>query len=364
MLKNINRIPRTHDDNVTMTDPCHHKPIACNAFRPFLQQFRVLLLCLLGFFLGAIVFVGGYVFQRWQDFTAPGPLLQRTAVDITSGMGLREISHLLQQQNVIADQQWFRWFGQWQGAAQQLRAGHYVFSAGISAQVVLETLQRGNTHLYPVTIGEGATSQQIEAILNEHPHFTGAEIRDLPEASLLPETYHFEKGITRSVALQRMQQAWQHSLVGLWEARAPNLPLEDLQQAIILSSIVEREAVKADELSIIAGVFHNRLRRGMRLQSDPTVIYALTEGAGWLNRRLLRKDWRYPHPYNTYRIDGLPPGPIGHPSLAALKAVLHPMEHDYLFFVADGTGGHRFARSYAEHQRNVMQWRAWQREQQ
>jgi UPF0755 protein len=182
-----------------------------------------------------------------------------------------------------------------------------------------------------------------------------------PQGSLLPETYFFENGETRAAMLARMQKAMTDALAELWPQRAENLPFDTPEQAVVLASIVEKETGVAAERPQVASVFVNRLRRGMPLQSDPTVIFALTGGEADLGRPLLRADLQVDHPVNTYVVNGLPPTPIANPGRASLEAVLNPAETDFLYFVADGTGGHAFARTLAEHNRNVARWRAVQR---
>jgi UPF0755 protein len=195
-------------------------------------------------------------------------------------------------------------------------------------------------------------------VLNAAPDLAGPPIDVAPpEGSLLPETYFFERGDTRQDILDRMVTGHRDALARLWPARASGLPIENEAEWIVLASIVEKETGVASERPLVASVFVNRLKKGMRLQSDPTVIYGITEGKGPLGRGLTRKELDTPTPYNTYQIDGLPPGPIANPGLASLEAVLHPADTKYLYFVADGTGGHVFAETLKEHNENVRKWR-------
>jgi len=173
----------------------------------------------------------------------------------------------------------------------------------------------------------------------------------------LPETYHFHYGDSRTAILQRMREAMRETLAELWPERAQGLPIKSPEEAVILASIVEKETGVAGERPLVASVFVNRLEKGMRLQSDPTVAYALMQANGALDRALTRQDWKFDHPYNTYVYAGLPPGPIANPGRAALQAVLNPAESDYLYFVADGSGGHAFAKTLAQHNRNVAKWK-------
>jgi UPF0755 protein len=222
---------------------------------------------------------------------------------------------------------------------------------------VINMLARGETVARRLTVAEGLTVAEVFRLLAETEALSGELPEPPPEGSLLPETYFYALGDERAELVRRMQRGMRQLLDELWPARVRALPLADRQQALVLASIVDKETGVAGERGAVAAVFHNRLRRGMRLQSDPTVIYGLTEGNGPLDRELTRADWLHESPYNTYRIDGLPPGPIGNPGRAALEAALNPDEVDYLYFVADGSGGHAFGRTLDEHNRNVAKWR-------
>ncbi|MGH6919137.1 MAG: endolytic transglycosylase MltG, partial [Geminicoccaceae bacterium] len=222
---------------------------------------------------------------------------------------------------------------------------------------VINMLARGETVARRLTVAEGLTVAEVFRLLAETEGLSGELPEPPPEGSLLPETYFYALGDERAALVRRMQRGMRQLLDELWPARVDALPLADREQALILASIVDKETGVAEERGAVAAVFYNRLRRGMRLQSDPTVIYGLTEGNGPLDRELTRADWLHDSPYNTYLIDGLPPGPIGNPGRAALEAVLNPDDVDYLYFVADGSGGHAFGRTLEEHNRNVAKWR-------
>jgi UPF0755 protein len=222
---------------------------------------------------------------------------------------------------------------------------------------VINMLARGETVARRLTVAEGLTVAEVFRLLADTEALRGELPEPPPEGSLLPETYFYALGDERAELVRRMQRGMAKLLDELWPTRIEALPLRDRRQAVILASIVDKETAEADERAAVAAVFLNRLRRGMRQQSDPTVIYGLTDGQGALDRALTRKDWQHDSRYNTYRIDGLPPGPIGNPGRAALEAVLNPAEVDYLYFVADGTGGHAFGRTLDEHNRNVAKWR-------
>ncbi len=213
-----------------------------------------------------------------------------------------------------------------------------------------------------VTVAEGRTSWEIVELLKATAELEG-EIGAVPsEGVLAPNTYFFQKGETRQDILDRMAQAQQTALDELWEGRAEDLPISTPEEALVLASIVEKETGLADERPEVAAVFINRLRRGMRLQSDPTIIYGITEGKGPLGRGIRRSEIDRKTRWNTYQIDGLPPTPIANPGRDAIAAVLNPPDSDYLYFVADGTGGHAFSKSLAEHNRNVANWRRIEKE--
>jgi UPF0755 protein len=223
---------------------------------------------------------------------------------------------------------------------------------------VIGTMVEGKVVQHSVTIPEGLTSEQIVARLTDNDLFAG-EVREIPrEGTLLPETYKFPRGTTRDQVVQRMQQAQKRALAEIWERRSPDIPVKTPEQLVTLASIVEKETGKADERSRVAAVFVNRLRQKMKLQSDPTIIYGLVGGKGTLGRPIKRSEIMQPSPYNTYVVDGLPPGPIANPGRASLEAAANPARTRDLFFVADGTGGHAFTETYDQHQKNVAKLRA------
>jgi len=214
-----------------------------------------------------------------------------------------------------------------------------------------------------ITIPEGLTSIEIFDLVSAAKDLSGELTVTAAEGSLMPETYSVTLGATRDAFVTRMAVAADAAKAELWPERAPDLPFDTWEEAVTLASIVEKETGVAAERGKVAGVFINRLRIGMRLQSDPTVIYGITQGSGPLGRKLRRSDLDTDTPYNSYTRAGLPPGPICNPGRAALKAVLNPVETDAFYFVADGTGGHAFARTLAEHNRNVAKWRKLQKQQ-
>jgi UPF0755 protein len=221
----------------------------------------------------------------------------------------------------------------------------------------VDTLVEGKAILHSITIPEGLTTLQIVERLRENDILVG-DIQDVPkEGSLLPDTYKFQRGMSRAQLVERMQQEQSRVLKEVWARKSPDLPIKSPQDLVILASIVEKETGKADERTRVAGVFVNRLNRNMKLQSDPTIVYGLVGGKGSLGRGILRSEIDQPTPYNTYVVTGLPPGPIANPGRAALEAVASPSRTKEIYFVADGTGGHVFAETYQQHQRNVGRWR-------
>jgi UPF0755 protein len=307
------------------------------------------------------VTVGGALYVGKQRFETPGPLAQDKIVNIPRGLGIRDIADLLQREGVI-DQPWVFIGGVLVLKARgDLKHGEYQFTKGASLADVVSTIVENKVVLHTLTVPEGLTSEQIVAKLLETDALSG-QIKEIPrEGTLLPETYKFARGMAREQIIQRMQQAHQRLLQEVWEHRMPDLPVKTPEQLVILASIVEKETGKPDERSRVASVFVNRLKNKMRLQSDPTIIYGLTGGKGSLGRPILKSEIDQPTPYNTYVIDGLPPGPIANPGRASLEAAANPARTKDLYFVADGTGGHLFSENYDQHQKNVARLRTIER---
>jgi UPF0755 protein len=305
--------------------------------------------------------VGAGLYFGKQRFEAPGPLAEDKVVNIPRGLGIRDISDLLAREGVI-DQPYVFMGGVFVLKARGgLKHGEYQFAKHASVADVVDTIIDGKVVQHALTIPEGLTSEQIVAKLLENTALTG-QIKEIPrEGSLLPETYKFTRGMTRAQIIQRMSQAHKHVLQEVWDHRMPDLPIKTPEQLVTLASIVEKETGRADERSRVASVFINRLKSKMRLQSDPTIIYGLTGGKGSLGRPIMKSEIEQPTPYNTYVIDGLPPGPIANPGRASLEAAANPARTKDLYFVADGTGGHVFSENYAEHQKNVAKLRALER---
>lgn len=287
----------------------------------------------------------------------PGPLQADTTVIVERGASLTAIAENLQSGGVIDDAFLFRLSARLYRVSRSLKAGEYAFPARVSMGGVIDILVSGETVIRQFTVPEGLTSAEVMTLIAGVEGLVG-ELDGVPaEGSLLPETYNYAWADARPDIIGRMEKAMADTLAELWPTRAEGLPIDTPAEAVILASIVEKETGVAEERPLVAGVFINRLKRGMRLQSDPTVVYALTGGTGPLDRALRSRDLRVDNPYNTYGNAGLPPGPIANPGRAALEAVLNPAETDYLYFVADGTGGHAFAKTLAEHNRNVAKWR-------
>ncbi|MEM7442301.1 MAG: endolytic transglycosylase MltG [Pseudomonadota bacterium] len=302
-----------------------------------------------------LLVAAGMAFAFWQ-FGRPGPLQSETIVVIPRGVGLSAVAEQLESAGVIDNSYLFMAGVVLADAQGGLRFGEYAFPPSVSGEEVMEIIESGRTVVHSVTIPEGWQVYQVIDLLEEDDRLSG-EIEVIPdEGTLLPETYNFDRGMERQAILDRMSESMEAAVAELWEDRAEGLPIETPEDAVILASIIERETGVSGERALVASVFVNRLERGMPLQTDPTVAYALTLGEGPLGREITRADWEYESPYNTYVVDGLPPGPIANPGRAALEAALHPEDTNYLYFVADGSGGHAFAESLEEHNRNAAEW--------
>lgn len=316
-----------------------------------MRRLTILLLLLVALLAGSAA--GGWWYARGV-FAAPGPAAAPVQMVVPRG-GMAAIADALAERGVIRDPRAFlaaAWLTRDAGA---LRAAEFVFPARASLREVLEVLRRARPVQRRLTIPEGLTARQIAALIERAEGLTG-ETPPFDEGALLPETYAYQWGDTRAAIVRRADAAMDAALAEIWAARAPNLPLRSPREALILASIIERETSKAEERAKVAGVFINRLRRNMPLQSDPTTAYAAADG-GVLDRPLTRADLDRDHPFNTYRIRGLPPGPIASPGRDSLRAAVQPEATEFIFFVADGQGGHAFARTLEEHNRNVARWR-------
>ncbi|MDE2445668.1 MAG: endolytic transglycosylase MltG [Alphaproteobacteria bacterium] len=307
---------------------------------------------------GALAILGSWA---WLTFTAPGPLKDKKVFEIPKALDRTQIAMTLQDQGIITDARVFS------AAAAvnalrggKLRHGEYEFPANATMEDVLSMITAGRFLTYKVTIPEGWTTQMVVARLNEQKELQG-DVTTVPaEGAILPDTYVFRRGMTRQKLLDDMQAAQTKLLDILWQNRPASTKLASPQELVTLASIVEKETGIAEERPQVASVFLNRLDQKMRLQSDPTIIYGIVGGKGKLDRHLTKADIDTPTPYNTYTIAGLPPGPIANPGRAALEAVLNPAQTKYLYFVADGTGGHAFSTTLDEHNANVKKWRGQQ----
>lgn len=281
---------------------------------------------------------------------------QSTVVLIEKGASLSQITTALSHQNVLTFPFLFKSFLYITGGWRSLQAGEYLIPPSVTPAQLIHILQSGNVILHPVTLIEGETSPRLTHKLLEDTRFKG-DCKSPPEGSLLPETYHFPRNTERQKIVDHMQRAMKEALTETWAQRSPHCPLSSPDELLILASIIEKETRLPQERPIVAAVFFNRLKVGMPLQADPTIIYGLTLGQGDLGRELSLQDLRTENTYNTYLNLGLPPSPIANPSLASLKAAAHPAEVSYLYFVADGSGGHVFSTTLDEHQKNHKSWR-------
>lgn len=344
----------------------------------------LLVLCLMLF-----AVVGGVAIKAHRMYEGTGPLLAPTTVTIPKGSSLISIAKQLEEQGIIYNKYLFRIGAELSKKTTNLKAGIYDFPVQVSSKQALDLLiLGGREENFKIVIPEGLTIAQIFDTLSNDDRLKGelppvgsavpgavieinneakekkpndetnlSDVFIMPdEGYLLPETYFFSEGDSKISIVERMRKAMRKNLDELWNKRDPELPLKNKEEALTLASLVERETYKQEEKPVIASVFYNRLNKSMRLQTDPTVIYALSNRWGKIERPLSTNDYKIEDPYNTYRIDGLPPGPICNPGVDAIKAVLHPAETNYFFFVADGTGRHKFAETFVEHKANRQKW--------
>jgi UPF0755 protein len=302
------------------------------------------------------ILAGGWVLWTYRG---PGPAARHgaaTTVILPRGSSVGEIAKDLRAAGVIGSREVFLLAAKLGGAARHLKAGEYEFRSRQSMAQVLSDIEQGKVVKHFVAVPEGWTSEMAADAVRAESVLTGT-VEAPPEGSILPDSYQVERGEDRAEVVRKMRAARDKLLAELWAARAPDLPLQTPEQAVILASLVEKETGIPAERPRIAAVFENRLRAGVKLESDPTIIYGITKGRP-LGRGITKLELEAATPYNTYRIAGLPPTAIANPGRAALAAVLNPPKSDELFFVADGTGGHVFASTFAQHQANVAKWRA------
>lgn len=305
----------------------------------------------------AVIAASGVGFFGYEMFRRSGPSEADQTLVIPSGHGIGRVAELLKSAGIISHEAVMRIGARLYQPEIPLKAGEFSFPKGASARQVLDILRFGKTVVRRLTVAEGLTTPDVLALLGATEGLQGTLPQGVGEGELLPETYHFSYGDARADIVRRMRAAMTGAVEKLWAGRAPDLPLNSPIEALILASIIEKETGLAEERARIAGVFINRLSAGMRLQSDPTVVYALTHGQGQLGRSLARADLKDQSPYNTYVHKGLPPGPIANPGIAAIAAALNPVRSGDFYFVADGSGGHVFARTLAAHNQNVRRWR-------
>jgi len=308
------------------------------------------------------VALAGVVGYGVRSFNAEGPMAAPQTVVVARGASLDRVATQLEQAGVIASATLFRLGARYQGKDGALRYGEYAVPAGASMAQVLDLLVSGKVVQYAVAVAEGLTAWEVAELLRASEALTGEIDLIPPEGSLAPDTYAVQRGDTRAEVLARMTALQNRRIEEAWAMRAEGLPFASPQEMVTLASIIEKETGVASERALVSAVFHNRLKRGMRLQSDPTIIYGITEGQGPLGRALTRGDIQRATAWNTYAIDRLPKTPIANPGRDALIAAVRPAESDELYFVADGSGGHAFASTLAEHNRNVAAWRAIERQ--
>ena len=316
-----------------------------------------------------LAMTGGAVWFTDQVDKA-GPVTETTMVTIPSGAGTRTIANILETKGIISSRHVFlahqfahRVWQRGQGRkVEQLKAGDYEIKPGYSVRKVTEIIRSGKATLVSVSIPEGLTSYQIVNRLLKHPNLTGEITEVPPEGFLMPDTYRVSMNANRQDVLELMANEQRKFLRSVWEQKQPDLPLKDVSEALILASIIEKETGRNDDPARISAVFINRLRKGMRLQSDPTILYGKFGTKVAWGSTIYRSDIQKKTTHNTYQIDGLPPTPICNPGRASIKAALNPAQTKELFFVANGKGGHIFSETVQQHNRAVAQWRKIEKE--
>lgn len=323
------------------------------------NRFVVFLNFMMSLVVMILIVTGVALYFGKREFDGPGPLSTSSTVVIKQASSVRDIGELLARRGMISNSRVFQIGVRAHGNDGRLKAGEYEIKAGASMRQIMETLKSGRSVLYSLTIPEGLTVVRALERIAGHEELVGDMPAETPpEGSLVADTQRFARGTTRAEIIDKMSKDQKRLVESIWRRRNPDLPLADINEFVTLASIVEKETGRADERTRVAGVFINRLRTGIRLQSDPTIIYGIFGGEGKpADRPIYRSDIDTPTPYNTYAIDGLPPTPIANPGRAALEAVANPSRTEELYFVADGAGGHVFARTLEEHNENVARWR-------
>ena len=307
----------------------------------------------------ALVVIGGALYYGKSRFDEPGPIATAVTHTVRPGSNINQIAQSLESRGIVSNGRIFEAGVRVHGHENDLKAGEYEFKAHASMKEIMDILVSGRAILHPLTVVEGTTVSQAIKRIEENEFLVGEMPSELPsEGMMVADTQKFSRGATRAELINKMVAQQKTIIEEIWANRSPDLPLKDINEFVTLASIVEKETGVPNERSRVAGVFINRLKKGMRLQSDPTIIYGLFGGEGKpADRPIYRSDLDKPTPYNTYLIDGLPPGPIAIPGRAALEAVANPSVTEELYFVADGTGGHVFAKTLDEHNENVRRWR-------
>ena len=314
------------------------------------------LIAVVGLCLAAAIGISG---ARWalQWYDAPGPSTEAKTIVLERHGTSEAIGGTLEGAGILTHVRLFMLATRLTAGAGELKAGEYLFPAAISPAGILDLLRSGKTVVHRLVVPEGLTSAEVVALVVQAEAMSGDVAGRPDEGTLLPETYFYSWGDKRQALVDRMRRGMTKLVTELWAARKPGLALDTPAEAVTLASIVEKETGIEAERPLIAGVFYNRLKLGMKLQSDPTASYAITQGDHPLGRTLSRADLDLASPYNTYVAKGLPPGPIANPGRAALKAVLDPASTDALYFVADGSGGHTFSATLDAHNKAVQHWR-------
>jgi UPF0755 protein len=314
----------------------------------------------------AVLLVAAFAFLA--EANRAGPSIAGAIFIVPEGATARDVGEDLEHFGQIRNQLMFRAALRVYARGKSVRAGEYEIPEQASVRQIVQLLSNGQAVMHSVTIPEGYTSAQAVRVLMESPMLEGEIAETPPEGSLLPETYRVQRGMSRESVIRQMREAHDAALAEIWAHRAPNLPIKTPEELVTLASIVEKETGVASERPQVAAVYINRLRRPMRLESDPTIIYGISKGEPLTNaagqRRTLRRSEldNAGNLYNTYQHDGLPPGPIANPGRASMEAVANPAFTDDLFFVANGTGGHVFAETLEAHNANVARWRQIERE--
>ena len=276
---------------------------------------------------------------------------------IPRGANLMTVANKLKEAGIIQYPQLFRFIGRFNGLDKKLKAGEYVFAPNMSLVEVMQKIADGDIFYRRITLPEGLTTIQILELIMSEPLLSDEITVEVKEGELLPETYSFVRGDSRNSIVLQAKKAMQNTLDEVWSTREDELPLKRKEDLLVLASIVEKETGISEERGLVASVFVNRLKKGMKLQTDPTVIYALTQGKQELGRLLTRKDLKIDNPFNTYKYYGLPPAPICNPGRESLEAAAHPEKSDFIYFVTSGDGGHNFATNLNEHNNNVRKWK-------